>query len=500
MSNRTARFTAGIVTGYAAVIVNILYTLLSVRLALHYLGKTEFGLWAIALQVSGYLLLLDFGISTSMSRFVADHKDQVNGGEYGGILRIGFIVFTLQGLVVATAGALFSIIASRFLGVPGAFHQEFTNILLIITLTSGFSVATRSIAVPLWAFQRMDVNNISSIVSLATNITLLWVGFRAGWGIYSFAYAGIPGAILSPLYCYWICQREGYYPSAECWGHPQWKVFRNMFSFGKDALLISLGSQLVNASQLMILGRLIGLDAAAIFSVGTKFYAMGQMVVAKILESSAPGLTELYVRGDEKLFARRFRDIVSMTAAVAAAAGAALLVGNRELVGFWTHGAILWPTVGDWLLAPLLLFTSLSRCFVGLLGITKNLRPVRYLYFLEGVVFVILCFLFVKKFGIVGMLLSSLAAHLCVTSVLSILASRRIISEHYTIRAYLGGLAVIIISGGIIGFLLPNQHGLIVTLSYCGLIGLTSIIFALFVIFDVRLRDDLMAWTLKPFR
>jgi O-antigen/teichoic acid export membrane protein len=54
MATRSKRFASGVVTCYGAIFVNVFYTLLSVRLALHYLGKEQFGLWALALQVFGY--------------------------------------------------------------------------------------------------------------------------------------------------------------------------------------------------------------------------------------------------------------------------------------------------------------------------------------------------------------------------------------------------------------------------------------------------------------
>ncbi|MFZ4388410.1 MAG: hypothetical protein ACOYOI_09690 [Chthoniobacterales bacterium] len=54
MATRSKRFASGVVTSYGAILVNVFYTLLSIRLALHYLGKEQFGLWALALQVSGY--------------------------------------------------------------------------------------------------------------------------------------------------------------------------------------------------------------------------------------------------------------------------------------------------------------------------------------------------------------------------------------------------------------------------------------------------------------
>jgi O-antigen/teichoic acid export membrane protein len=388
-------------------------------LALHYLGKEQFGLWALALQISGYMALLELGMSSAISRFLADHKDDVNGGEYGSLLLTGGIVFAIQGGMIAIAGAVFSYAAPALFHIPTALASDFRWVLVIITSLSGFTIATRSLGGPLWAFQRMDITNLLAIMTLVVGYGVLWLGFRAGYGIYSLAYAGIPTAILSPVMICIICLRKGYYPARGYWGRPQWVLFKKLFSFGKDVLLLSIGSQLVNASQVIILSRLAGLDAAATFSVGTKFYTMGQQFVGKVLENSAPALTEIFVRGDRIRFNERFWNIVSVTAFLATIGATGLIMGNQTLVSLWTSGVIHWSLGADVILAALLIVTSLSRCFVGIFGMVGDLRNVRYIYFLEGCLFIVLALPAVRHFGVIGVLAASLIAHLSVTMVIS---------------------------------------------------------------------------------
>ena len=419
MTSRLKRFTHGLVSGYAAIVVNILYTIFSVRLALHYLGKEQFGLWALALQVAGYLALLDLGMTSAISRFLADHKDDVNGGEYGSLLQTGALVFSSQGLLIAICGSAISFVAPSLLHIPSSLTNDFRVVLIIITIISGFTIATRSITAPLWAFQRMDLNNFTMMLVLVSNLLMMWLGFHAGWGIYSLAYAGIPGAILTPIAATFIAQKNGYYPSKGSWGSPRWDLFLKVFGFGKDVLLMSLGSQLVNATQIMILSRLSGLDSAATFSIGTKFFTMGQQFIGKILESSAPALTEIFIRGDLKKFKERFSDVCSITLFLATIAATGLMIGNQILVSLWTSGVIHWSLGADVILVALLLVTSLSRCFVSIFGLVGDLRPVRYIYFLEGCVFILLALPAVKQFGVIGVLAASLVAHLSVTMVIS---------------------------------------------------------------------------------
>jgi hypothetical protein len=419
MGTRSKRFASGVVTSYGAILVNIFYTILSVRLALHYLGKEQFGLWALALQVSGYMVLLELGMSSAISRFLADHKDDVNGGEYGSLLLTGGVVFAIQGGMIAIAGAVFSFAAPGLFHIPPALASDFRGVLLIITSLSGFSIATRSLGGPLWAFQRMDITNLLAIMTLVLGYGALWLGFRAGYGIYSLAYAGIPTAFLSPVIICIICSRNGYYPNRGSWGRPQGILFKKLFSFGKDVLLMSIGSQFVNASQVMILSRLAGLDAAATFSVGTKLFTMGQQFVGKVLDNSSPALTEIFVRGDRIRFNERFWNVVSVTTFLATIGATALMMGNQMLIALWTSGVIHWSLGADVILAALLLVTSLSRCFVSIFGLVGDLRPVRYIYFLEGCVFILLALPAVRQFGVIGVLASSLAAHLSVTMVIS---------------------------------------------------------------------------------
>jgi hypothetical protein len=71
------------------------------------------------------------------------------------------------------------------------------------------------------------------------------------------------------------------------------------------------------------------------------------------------------------------------------------------------------------ILAALLIATSLSRCFVGIFGMVGDLRSVRYIYFLEGCVFILIALPAVRHFGVTGVLAASLVAHLSVTMVIS---------------------------------------------------------------------------------
>jgi O-antigen/teichoic acid export membrane protein len=427
--SRSKRFITGILSGYGSIAANIVVAMASIPLALHYLDKEHFGLWALAAQINGYLMLIDAGMNGAVSRFIADHKDDVNGGEYGSQLLTGGSVFAIQGLLIASVGIGFSWFAPSIFAIPENLTNDFRGLLMLLAGFTGFSVASRSFGAPLWAFNRYDVLNNLSTLSILVNLILLWYGFRSNWGVFSFAIAQVPMLFISPATCVWVCHRNRYYPMAGHWGKVSFSIFKQTFHYGKDALMIQLGSQLINASQIMIITRLVSLEAAATFAVSIKIYTMGMMLIVNPISVAGPGLTELYVRGEITRFIQRYWEIIALTLAVSTLVAVGIATGNRSFVNLWTHGRIEWPWTGDLILALLIVLRTLNGCFLNLFGLTKNWQPVRYVYLAEGLVFVPCAVMLAKPYGVSGVLIASLIAHVIATTTLSARAASRVIGS-----------------------------------------------------------------------
>jgi len=443
---RTRRFIVNSGAGYALAAANLAYTIVSVPLALRYLGKDEFGLWALAMQIMGYVLLLDLGVTSAISRFLADSKDQTSSSAYASMFAAGALVLIVQGALIAAMGTVFSVAAPALFNIPDELAPTFRKLLVICSCLSGLTIAMRGIGSTLWAFQRLDAFYAMGIVTLVSGLATLWLGFTLGWGIYSFAVSSVPAGVACPAATFIICYRNGYYPPlSKCRGFG-WPIFRRIFLFGKDILLMTLGSQLVGASQIMILSRVAGLEAAATFTVGTKLFNMGQQFSGRIMESSAPSLTEIYVRGEGALFQMRFRDIIAMTVLFSLMFAILIVCGNTTVVSLWTSGTISWSHRDDLLLGLLLVLTSATRCMVGVFGVVAVLRPVRSIYFIEACLFVSVAIPATTHFGITGLLVASVVSHLALTATLSTRAVRRQMGDDASfVRQFLQAVGIVMV-------------------------------------------------------
>jgi O-antigen/teichoic acid export membrane protein len=315
------------------------------------------------------------------------------------------------------------------LSVSPALSEDFASLLRMLCMISGVAIVSRSLASPLWAFQRMDVVNLNSTIGLTVQLFVMWLGFHLGWGVHSFVVAAAVPPLLAIVICGAICFKNGYYPACKYWFSLRWPIFREMFAYGRDGMLLTIGSQLVNATQITIISRTLGLDAAASFSIATKLYSMSIQLFHKVVESAAPGLAELFVRGQLTQFMRRYWDMIFLTLATSSVGAVALAAGNNAFVSIWTGGKVSWSVEGDLFLGLMILSSSLSRSFITVFGITKNLKPVRLLYFIEGLVYVPCAVLSARWFGVEGVVATSLLVHLLVTLTASANASSKIIGR-----------------------------------------------------------------------
>ena len=407
---RTDKFLRGLATGYLTLGANILYTAASVPLALAYLSREEFGAWALAQQVAAYLLLLDFGMYSSVSRVVADKKDAVNGGEYGALLVTGGMLFLIQAFLILGLGSLLAWFGPDLFRLPANLAGPFRATLLVLAATTALSLCLRSLGIPLWAFQRMDIINLCMTTNLLLGLVFLWAGFHAGWGILSLALAGLPGTLVTGLVYYQTCRRAGHYPRRGSWGRPSLPVLSRCLVFGKDIFLISLGTQLANASQIMVISRWVGLEPAAVFSVVTKTYFLAQQIGNKIAQNSVAGLTEIFVRGDRQAFLRRSMHIFLFVTGLCSWMGMALILANGAFVDLWTSSKIQSSPALDGWLGGLLLASVLIFSCIEFFMAQGNLRPIRFVRVGEGILLLAGCFWGAQSFGLPGVLAASFAA------------------------------------------------------------------------------------------
>ncbi|MBV9674426.1 MAG: oligosaccharide flippase family protein, partial [Verrucomicrobia bacterium] len=295
--SRTRRYVAALGTGYIALVVNVICVGVSIPMALHFLNRQEFGLWSVVLQITGYLALLDLGVGQSVARLLVDSKDNVNGGTYGSILKLAALVFAVQASLIALFGLTCGQMVADLMRIPPALSSTFRNLMLGQCLMMAFNFIVTPINLPLWSHQRVDIGNINNVVSFLVNLMFLWLGFVLGLRAYSLLLAYSVSSLVTFALNTNSSLKLKLLPDAGHWGKLDRRRVFEVFAFGRDLFVTNLAGQLISASQIVLVSRFVSLDAAAIWAVCMKSYSMAQQLIFRLSDFSAPGFSEMVVRG-----------------------------------------------------------------------------------------------------------------------------------------------------------------------------------------------------------
>ena len=405
---------------------NIIYTLIQGRMFLHYISdNNEIGVWAVAIQVAGYFLLLDFGMSGSAGRLLMDHKDDKTSSNYGSMMKTGFVVSFIQGALILVCGIIASqwllpeavrITGKNFLvtsEASGGQLELFWSLLMWQCTLAGASFGFRMFGIILETHQRYDVVNYAQSAGFCVNLLTMWCGFEMELGLYSLVWSNVASTVLVNTWMIAAVWRMKFLPAKGQWGQVSLERFKEIFAYAMDICLVSVGNVLITASQVVVVGWALGLGAAAVWTFTTKTFAMAQQFISRIYNYSTSALAEMYVRGEKERLQVRFRDVTALTAAASIWVTMGVALCNFSFLIIWTGGdRMAWPVENDFLMGIYIFVITVTRCHVGLVYLSKELRAMKFIYFAEGIAFVVLGVLLGRWFGFPGIIISGIVTNL----------------------------------------------------------------------------------------
>ncbi|HMJ91139.1 MAG TPA: hypothetical protein VK530_15055, partial [Candidatus Acidoferrum sp.] len=455
--SRSHYFLRGLGAAYLLILCTSISVMISVPVALHYLDKEAFGIWVVVTQISGYLLMLEFGTSGSGIRLLMDHKDHAADGQYGTMIKTLACVQTVQAVILLLAGLAATPLLVRLLDVPSGMAAVFQGVWMSQVAVLSISFLGRIGSQLLTAHHRADLVYHSQSVLSVVNIVVMWLSFRAGTGLYSMVLANGIAVVLSLAVTLIAAKKLHLFAPPEARGRVSRPAAKALFSFGGDLFFLAFGLTLLGSSQAPIITRVLGFEMAAVWGVATKLFTMAQQVVGRLLDSSASSLMEMVVRKERERLQMRFQDILALTAALALWAATTAAVCNGPLLEVWTRGRIAWPWINDVLMGAVLASMTITRMHIGLAGTTKIFRGLQFVYFFEGLLFAVLAYVMARRFGLAGILMSALFADILGAGVFG---SRRTAAEFGT-SAFTAGLRwlAIPLRGGAALIALAALHG-----------------------------------------
>ena len=319
--SRRQRLYSAVVSSYVQLGVSAAFTLGSVRLALDHLPRAHFGLWGLVLEITGVLLVLDFGLPAAFARLLIDEKDREDTGRYERLLYAALLFFALQGLVLLAVALVTLGPLPGWLGVDVPSRALFRDVLIGQALVAAAMCVGRYPGVVLLAHHRMDLANLGSAAGLAVNLGVLALALRQGAGVMSFVHGSAAGLVVTAVFTIVACRRVGLRLLPSLRARPTRQDAREVLGYGVPVMVINLGVQLIFFTRTTVVSRALGLDAAGVWAVCNRPFNLFYQLCWKPADMAFSLFSEMVARNEREHLRERFLEVFRGTLALTATAG-----------------------------------------------------------------------------------------------------------------------------------------------------------------------------------
>lgn len=314
-----------------------------------HLGAAQYGVWVLAQSVTGYLTLMEFGLTTTLIRHLAAAKATGDYDQANRVLgQLATLMWAVAGLI--TLGA---VVGSLLL--PYAFRLDpdqvalFQWAFLMIGVQAALGVVTNIWEGTMAAAEDYHVLNglyiFAALARLAYSVILL----KLGYGLLALlgAQFGVIGMVwlLDHLYLKWR------YPQLSL--RPRWfgwEEAKPLAKFSGAVFVSQIAGLLANDTDKVIAGIFLGPTAVAVYQVGYKLYDLARSLIASPFNVIMPTASQLAGLGD---YARLKQLLCLSTSVIIAVCGSVYLpfiLYGREFITLWvSERFVLSAQVLTWL-------------------------------------------------------------------------------------------------------------------------------------------------------
>jgi O-antigen/teichoic acid export membrane protein len=379
---------------------------------LHRLGDDAFGLWVLVFSLTGYYGLFDFGIRSSIVRYVAQFKATGEKDSLNRFINTSLCTYGGTGLVLlmVTTGASFYV--DSVFRIPAPLQSSAKVLFLVVGTAAAVGFPLSVFAGVLEGLQKFNWLSLTQAGYNMARAVLIVIALRRGGGLLTIALISMILNLCTYAVYFAVVQRE--LAVRYALRYVSRESFRKMVSFGSITFIIVVAFQLRFYSDAVVIGMFLSSSAITYFSIGSKLVSYASGVTQNMSQIFTPMSSEFNATGNVEGLRRVLVMGNRACALIAFPICTSLLIVGKSVIEVWVgakyvpvgYVVLAWFAVGDCTevaqsASPKILFGMARHRTMGLVRLA------------EGAVNLVLSIVLLRYYGVVGVAMGTVLPQLC---------------------------------------------------------------------------------------
>jgi O-antigen/teichoic acid export membrane protein len=405
------RVLKNVASSWAGLAVNVAVGFFLSPFILHRLGDEAFGLWVLIFSLTGYYGLFDFGIRSSLIRYVSKFQATSDKDQLARLINTSLFTYTCLGLALMVPSVVGSFYVDRWFHVPAAFLRDARILFFMVgaSLSLGFPLGISGGI--LEGLQSFYLLNWTNIVSTLLRAVLIVLALTHGLGLLTVALITVALPLITSAVRAVIAQRV--LPIPYGWRYVDRHALKQVANYGSVTFMIMVAGRLRFRTDAVIIGTFLSASAITYFSIASRLVDYAQEVVSSLAQVFTPMSSHFHATGDYTQLRKIFLTGNRACALIMFPICVSLLMLGKSVIEAWVGPRYVTSySVLVILVIPSTLYYAQSTSNRILFGMSLH-KSLGIVVLLEGIANVILSIALVRPLGIVGDALGTAIPLLC---------------------------------------------------------------------------------------
>jgi O-antigen/teichoic acid export membrane protein len=351
---------------YAAFAANSFCGLVSIPLAVAYLGKEQIALWTLVTQIVSYLVWMDLGVGSAVGRKIADPIAAGDHKETNAWWTLSMAVLGSQGILLLAVAALAWPLWVAWFDISSTLQRDALWLYAAAAMGAAVSLPMRAYPGLLLAQQRYAWVPASQCLSPVFQLGVFALCLYTGYGVKSYFLAMIAGHLAG-----WALMLFAVHagPVKVRFARAGFTLGRalDLFRYSGSIALIGLSQTFAQTLPSIMLGRFGGLALVPVYTFSNRIPELLSNLTQRTTMAFYPAMQAQFVENCKDHFAHHFREVQGLTLALGLLVAGVALMGNRTILSWLAAPDFFAGTAVNFWFAIAALVIPYSRTFTQLL-------------------------------------------------------------------------------------------------------------------------------------
>lgn len=386
-------------------IVAMAVSFITMPMIINLLGNNWYGIWVIVGTFMGYFGIIDFGLSSATTRYLALHWTEKKESEIGKTITTSFVGFCMLSVIVIILSLIAIWVAPEFLD-DKSFAPVLRVVLLILAIDMAMTFPISVYQAVLVVQMRNDLVAIVKMIQAVIRLALvIWIVQSEGT-IVHIALMTLGLNILMRVFL--VIAANGYLPDnilrAKYFCKQSLKEY---IHFGKFTFLGQIGDLVRFRMDVMVIAGFMGSALVVPYEIALQLLRISSEAASNVIAGTQPVFTKYFSEGRIDQIQEKLLFLTRVNAGVATILSCSLILIAQPLIVIWVGPEYLSA------FGPFLILAALAPLGIGqnaaiqiFYAMSKH-KYYAYINICEAAANLILSLFLVQKYGIVGVALGT---------------------------------------------------------------------------------------------